>query len=128
MVLIWSDLACADHEATAVLVAINSVFQIVAYSFLGYFYITLLPKWLGLHSQVIHIGLWPVARTVLIFLGIRWPPATPVAALACARAGGRGTRSGFCPVSAHSLSTGCWSRSSSSSRSKATRSPAGRST
>jgi ACR3 family arsenite transporter len=70
MVLIWSELACADREATAVLVAINSVFQIAAYSFLGYFYITLLPKWLGLHTQGFQIGLWPVARTVLIFLGI----------------------------------------------------------
>ncbi|HET8979818.1 MAG TPA: ACR3 family arsenite efflux transporter [Solirubrobacteraceae bacterium] len=70
MVLIWSELACADREATAVLVAINSIFQIVAYSFLGYFYITLLPKWLGLQSQGFHVGLWPVARTVLIFLGI----------------------------------------------------------
>ncbi|MGH2868931.1 MAG: ACR3 family arsenite efflux transporter [Solirubrobacteraceae bacterium] len=70
MVLIWSELACADREATAVLVAINSIFQILAYSLLGYFYITLLPKWLGLHSQGFDIGLWPVARTVLIFLGI----------------------------------------------------------
>jgi arsenical-resistance protein len=70
MVLIWSELACADRDATAVLVAINSVFQIIAYSLLGYFYITLLPKWLGLRSQGFHIGLWPVARTVLIFLGI----------------------------------------------------------
>jgi arsenical-resistance protein len=70
MVLIWSDLACADREATAVLVAINSLFQTVAYSFLGYFYISVLPKWLGLHSQGFQIGLWPVARTVLIFLGI----------------------------------------------------------
>jgi len=70
MVLIWSELACADRDATAVLVAINSIFQIFAYSLLGYFYITLLPKWLGLHSQGLHIGLWPVARTVLIFLGI----------------------------------------------------------
>jgi arsenical-resistance protein len=70
MVLIWSELACADRDATAVLVAINSLFQIVAYSLLGYFYITLLPKWLGLHSQGFRIGLWPVARTVLIFLGI----------------------------------------------------------
>jgi ACR3 family arsenite transporter len=70
MVLIWSELACADRDATAILVAINSLFQIVAYSLLGYFYLTLLPKWLGLHSQGFHIGLWPVARTVLIFLGI----------------------------------------------------------
>ena len=70
MVLIWSELACGDRDATAILVAINSVFQIVAYSLLGYFYITLLPKWLGLQSQGFHLGLWPVARTVLIFLGI----------------------------------------------------------
>ncbi len=70
MVLIWSELACADRDATAILVAINSLFQIVAYSLLGYFYITLLPKWLGLDSQGFHIGLWPVARTVLIFLGV----------------------------------------------------------
>ena len=70
MVLIWSELACADREATAVLVAINSVFQIIAYSLLGYFYITLLPKWLGLHTAGFRVGLWPVARTVLIFLGI----------------------------------------------------------
>jgi ACR3 family arsenite transporter len=70
MVLIWSELACGDREATALLVAINSLFQIVAYSLLGYFYITLLPKWLGLHSEGFDIGLWPVARTVLIFLGI----------------------------------------------------------
>lgn len=70
MVLIWSELACADRDATAVLVAINSIFQILAYSLLGYFYITLLPKWLGLHGQGFHIRLWPVARTVLIFLGI----------------------------------------------------------
>jgi ACR3 family arsenite transporter len=70
MVLIWSDLACADREATAVLVAINSVFQVAAYSFLGYFYITLLPEWLGLPTQGFQIGFWPVARTVLIFLGI----------------------------------------------------------
>jgi ACR3 family arsenite transporter len=70
MVLIWSELACADRDATAVLVAINSIFQILAYSLLGYFYITVLPKWLGLHSQGFDIGLWPVARTVLIFLGV----------------------------------------------------------
>lgn len=70
MVLIWSELACADREATAILVAINSLFQILAYSLLGYFYITLLPSWLGLPSQGFEVGLWPVARTVLIFLGI----------------------------------------------------------
>lgn len=70
MVLIWSDLACADREATAVLVAINSLFQIVAYSLLGYFYLTVLPGWLGLDTQGFSVGIWEVAKTVLIFLGI----------------------------------------------------------
>ncbi len=50
MVLIWTDLACADREATALLVAINSLFQIVAYSLLGWFYLTGLPDLLGLDT------------------------------------------------------------------------------
>jgi len=70
MVLIWTDLACADREATALLVAINSVFQIVAYSLLGWFYLTVLPGWLGLDTQGLEVSIWEVARTVLIFLGI----------------------------------------------------------
>ena len=70
MVLIWSDLARADAEATALLVALNSLFQIAAYSLLGWFYLTLLPRWLGLDSQGFEVGIWAVARTVLIFLGI----------------------------------------------------------
>ncbi|MGA7395842.1 MAG: ACR3 family arsenite efflux transporter [Solirubrobacterales bacterium] len=70
MVLIWSDLACADREATALLVAINSIFQIVAYSLLGWFYLTALPDLLGLDSQGFEVSIWEVARTTLIFLGI----------------------------------------------------------
>jgi len=70
MVLVWSELACADREATALLVAINSIFQIVAYSLLGYFYISVLPGWLGLDTEGFSVGIWEVARTVLIFLGI----------------------------------------------------------
>ncbi|MBK5110498.1 MAG: ACR3 family arsenite efflux transporter [Thermoleophilia bacterium] len=70
MVLIWSDLACADREATALLVAINSLFQIVAYSLLGWFYLSVLPGWLGLDSQGFEVSIWEVARTTLIFLGI----------------------------------------------------------
>lgn len=70
MVLIWTDLACADREATALLVAINSLFQIVAYSLLGWVYLTGLPDLLGLDSQGFEVSIWEVARTVLIFLGI----------------------------------------------------------
>lgn len=70
MVLIWSDLACADDTATALLVAINSLFQVVAYSVLGWFYLTGLPSLLGLDTQGFEVSMWEVARTVLIFLGI----------------------------------------------------------
>ena len=51
MVLIWNDLACGDREAAALLVALNSVFQIVAYALLGTFYLTILPGWLGLDTR-----------------------------------------------------------------------------
>jgi ACR3 family arsenite transporter len=47
MVLIWNMLACGDNEYAAVLVAINSVFQIAMYTVLGYFYLTVVPGWLG---------------------------------------------------------------------------------
>ena len=70
MVLIWSDLACADNQATARLVAINSLFQIVAYSLLGWFYLAVLPGWLGLDRQGFDVSVWEIGRTTLIFLGI----------------------------------------------------------
>ena len=70
MVLIWTDLACGDREAAVVLVALNSVFQIVAYSFLGYFYLKILPGWLGLDQAAINVSMWQIARAVLIFLGV----------------------------------------------------------
>jgi arsenite transporter len=70
MVLIWNDLACGDREAAAVLVAINSVFQIVAYAVLGYFYLELLPGWLGLDTSSLEVSMWEIAKIVLVFLGI----------------------------------------------------------
>jgi ACR3 family arsenite transporter len=70
MVLIWNDLSCGDREAAAVLVAINSLFQIVAFALLGYFYLKVLPGWLGLSTVGIHLSVWRIARTVLIFLGV----------------------------------------------------------
>jgi ACR3 family arsenite transporter len=70
MVLIWNDLACGDREAAAVLVAINSVFQIFAYAVLGYFYLELLPGWLGLDTASLDVTMWEIAKIVLIFLGI----------------------------------------------------------
>ncbi len=71
MVLIWNDLACGNGEVAAVLVALNSLFQVFAYALLGWFYLDALPRWLGLDSgTTLDISMWEIARTVLIFLGI----------------------------------------------------------
>jgi arsenite transporter len=70
MVLVWNDLAGGDNDRAAVLVIFNAIFQVVAYSLLGWFYLTALPDLLGLDNQGFEVGIWEVARTVLIFLGI----------------------------------------------------------
>ncbi|MGW1198555.1 ACR3 family arsenite efflux transporter [Streptomyces sp. NPDC002536] len=70
MVIIWNDLACGDREAAAVLVALNSVFQVIAFSALGWFYLSVLPRWLGLEATELNVSVWEIARSVLIFLGI----------------------------------------------------------
>ncbi len=70
MVLIWNDLACGDREAAAILVAINAVFQILAFAFLGYFYLQVLPGWLGLEQTLLEVSVWGIAKSVLVFLGI----------------------------------------------------------
>ena len=70
MVLIWNDLACGDREAGALLVAINSIFQILAYALLGTFYLAILPGWLGLDTQDVAFSTWGITKAVLIFLGI----------------------------------------------------------
>ena len=70
MVLIWNDLACGDREAGALLVAINSVFQILAYALLGWFYLSVLPGWLGLDTQDVAFSTWEITKAVLFFLGI----------------------------------------------------------
>ena len=56
MVIIWNDLACGDREAAAVLVAINWVFQVVAFAGLGWFYLSVLPGWLGLDQTGIDVS------------------------------------------------------------------------
>jgi ACR3 family arsenite transporter len=70
MVLVWNDIALGDRERAAVLVVFNALFQVLAYALLGYFYLTTLPGLLGLDTQGFEVGIWEVARTVLIFLGI----------------------------------------------------------
>jgi ACR3 family arsenite transporter len=70
MVIIWNDLACGDREAAAVLVALNSVFQVIAFAGLGWFYLSVLPGWLGLEQATLDVSAWQIAKSVLIFLGI----------------------------------------------------------
>ncbi len=70
MVIIWNDLACGDREAAAVLVALNSVFQVFMFAVLGWFYLSVLPGWLGLPRAAIDASPWEIAVSVLVFLGV----------------------------------------------------------
>ncbi|KAB3519141.1 ACR3 family arsenite efflux transporter [Corynebacterium zhongnanshanii] len=70
MVLVWTDLSCADRELTAVLVAINAVFQVLMFGVLGWFYLQVLPSWLGLETTSAKFSFLAIAASVLIFLGI----------------------------------------------------------
>ena len=81
MVLIWNMLAKGSGEIAAVLVALNSVFQILFYSVLGWLFLTVLPGWLGAEATAFHVSMWDIAKSVLIFLGL------PLAAGAATRVG-----------------------------------------
>ena len=70
MVIIWNDLACGDREAAAVLVALNSIFQVIAFGALGWFYLSWLPNALGLEQASLDISAWKIAASVVIFLGV----------------------------------------------------------
>jgi ACR3 family arsenite transporter len=70
MVIIWNDLACGDREAAAVLVALNSVFQVFAFGLLSWFYLSVLPGWLGLDTAGLDVSAWTIAGSVVVFLGI----------------------------------------------------------
>ena len=70
MVMIWNDLACGDREAAAVLVALNSVFQVLAFGALGWFYLQILPGWLGLETTSAEFSFWAISLSVLVFLGV----------------------------------------------------------
>ena len=70
MVLIWNSLACGSGELAAVLVALNSVFQILTYSFLGWLFLTVVPHWFGADPATLHVSMASIARSVGIFLGV----------------------------------------------------------
>ena len=70
MVIVWNGLADGDSEWAAILVALNSVFQIVFFSLLAYFYVTLASSWISGQATVVNISLPEVAQSVAIYLGI----------------------------------------------------------
>ena len=70
MVLIWNSLACGSNELAAVLVALNSVFQIVMYSVLGWLFLDVVPGWFGADTALVHVSMWAIAKSVLILLGV----------------------------------------------------------
>ena len=100
MVVVWSELANADREYTAALVAINSIFQLFGYAAYVYLFVTVLPPLIGLPSLTVHISIRTVAISVLIYLGIPAVAGALTRAFLRPRIGVERYDNGFVPRSA----------------------------